>query len=52
MKIEQIAAEIMDVSNYQYFSVKIMDIVHLIDDKSVNFTLVSTSSLTHDMNKM
>ena len=30
---------------------EVMDIVHLIDDKSVNLTLVSTSVLTHGMNK-
>ena len=46
----------MDISWYaecQYFldSMEMMDIVHLIDDKSVNLTLVSKSVLTHGMNK-
>ena len=30
---------------------EVMDIVHLIDDKSVNLTPVSTSILTPDRNK-
>ena len=56
VKIWQIAAEIMDVSWYEYWhfldSVEMTDSVHLINDKSVTCTLVSTSVLTHDMNKL
>ena len=46
----------MDVSWYEYWyfldCVEMIDIVHLIDDKSVSLTLVSTSVLIHGMNKM
>ena len=54
MKIEQIVAEIMDVSEYYYFldSVEIMGIVHLINEKLVLFVLVTTSVLTHDIDTM